>query len=170
MEKEKHVWTKGLFAFFLCISALSLSAQTITVRGIVTDRNNEPLIGVTIRVEGYENQGTVTDMDGKYMLVGVRNHASLVFSYVGMSTQTVEVRGRTVIDVILQSSEELLDEVVVVGYGTQKQGQVVSSLSTIKGRQLEVPSRSLTTTLAGRISGLLAVQRSGEPGYDNAEI
>ena len=72
MEKEKHVWTKGLFAFFLCISALSLSAQTITVRGIVTDRNNEPLIGVTIRVEGYENQGTVTDMDGKYMLVGVR--------------------------------------------------------------------------------------------------
>ena len=170
MEKEKHVWTKGLFAFFLCISALSLSAQTITVRGIVTDRNNEPLIGVTIRVEGYENQGTVTDMDGKYMLVGVRNHASLVFSYVGMRTQTVEVRGRTVIDVILQSSEELLDEVVVVGYGTQKQGQVVSSLSTIKGRQLEVPSRSLTTTLAGRISGLLAMQRSGEPGYDNAEI
>ena len=161
---------RGRILILLTFSTITLFAQNITVKGTVTDEQNEPLIGATVVVRDNASIGTVTDMKGNYVLYNVPSNGTLVVSFVGMRTQTVPVNGQTSINAILKEDSGLLDEVVVVGYGQQKQGQVVSAISTVKGTLLEVPSRSLTTTLAGRVSGLLAMQRSGEPGYDNAEI
>ncbi|MGP1536033.1 TonB-linked SusC/RagA family outer membrane protein [Bacteroides heparinolyticus] len=155
---------------FLLLTASSLLGQTlITVKGTVTDAQGEILIGVTVLVQGTQN-GTVTNADGHYTIQNVPINSILDFSYVGMRMQSVEVNRNSVINVILKEDSEMLENVVVIGYGEQKRDQVVSSISAIEGKRLELPARNLTNNIAGRIPGLLAIQRSGEPGYDNAEI
>ena len=121
MKVKKLFGARGLLTLLLCISTFSLSAQTITVRGTVTDRNNEPLIGATVSVAGSTNQGTITDYDGKYTLTDVRSNANLMFSYVGMKAQTVAVNGQTTINVTLQEDSEMLGEVVVTALGIKRE-------------------------------------------------
>lgn len=148
---------------------LSFQQTSIEVRGIVSDEKGEPLPGVSIMVKGSKDKGTTTDFEGNYSLK-VNGNATLVFSFIGFHTEEVAVRNRRIINVKLSEEQQQLDEVVIVGYGKQERQKVVSSVATVEGKQLELPSRNLTNTLAGRVSGLLSVQRSGEPGYDNAEI
>lgn len=139
------------------------------VRGAVRDSVG-PLPGVSIFVKGKTQIGTSTDMNGKYILDVLDENAILVFKMVGYDTQEVPVRGKTVINIVLKSSSNQLDETVIVAYGTQKKESVIGSITTINPSELKVPSSNLTTALAGRLAGVIAYQRSGEPGADNAEF
>lgn len=148
------IWKGLLFAMLWTIS-LGLFAQTVTVRGTVTDDAGETVVGVTIVVEGSSNIGTTTDIDGNYTLNNVPANGNLVFSYVGMRTQTVAVNRRTNIDIVMHSDTELLDEVVVVGYGVQKKVNVTGAVSSIDAKALESrPVQNVSQALQGVIPGL----------------
>jgi TonB-linked SusC/RagA family outer membrane protein len=158
----------------LAVAALLLCAQglqaqgTKAVGGVVTDEEGNPLPGVTIVVKG-STKGVITDPDGKFSVnVAVGN--VLVFSYLGMGTQEVKVDARNEYAVQLKSQENEFDEVVVVAFATQKKESVISAITTVSPKELKVPSSNLTTALAGRMSGLIAFQQSGEPGKDNAQF
>src|SRR5690625_2589626 len=121
----------------------------ITVNGIVTDQDGEPLIGVNIQVKG-SDKGTATDFDGKFILEDIDENAVLVVSYVGYQTQEVTVSGRSELTITLTSDAQLLDEVVVVGYGTQKKVNLTGAVSEIKSDELEFRSvNSATQALQG---------------------
>lgn len=129
--------------------SLGMFAQNITVKGTVSDANQEPLIGVTVRVLN-STIGTITDFDGNYTLSDVTPSATLEFSYVGMVTQTISLNGRTNLNVILTEDRELLDEVVVVGYGTQSKRRVTTAISNVDAEDI---MRSSSTTTAGALTG-----------------
>src|SRR5690625_1929667 len=139
------------------------------VSGTVMDEEGEPLIGVNIQVKG-GNKGTSTDFDGEFTLEDIDENSVLVVSYVGYQTQEVSVAGKSTLEIIMIPDSQLVDEVVVVGFGKQKKESVISSVETIRTGDLRVPSSNLTTALAGRASGLIAYQRSGEPGEDDARF
>lgn len=107
--KSKNVFNlKEIFTLILSVLSLSLYAQNITVSGTVTDSKNEPVIGATIIVVGDVSHGTVTDIDGNYTLPGIPRNGSLEFRYVGFMTQTVQINGRSTINVVLSEDSELL--------------------------------------------------------------
>lgn len=140
------------------------AAQTHRLTGLVTDANTgEPLIGVTIQAKGEASHGTITDIDGKYT-VDVSSNTELVFSYVGYKTQSLLVNDLGVLNVKLHTDDEIIDEVVVVGAGTQKKVSVTGSISSMKGTDLIAPTSNLTSNLAGKLSGLITSTTSGDPG------
>lgn len=165
MKKKRSLslWKGFLFAFLWAIS-LGIFAQNITVSGTVTDSQNEPVIGATILVKG-TNSGTVTDIDGNYTLPNVPSDATLQVSYVGMKGQEVNVNGRTVIKLQLESDTELLDEVVVVGYGTTSTRMSVASITSLKTDKIEdLPFTNVGDALQGRTAGVVIQSGGGEPG------
>lgn len=142
----------------------------IQVKGIISDANGEPLIGVNIRLKDNATVGSISDMDGMYT-ISVPSNSTLIFSYIGFDQREEAVQGRPIINVVLRDDALNLDEVTVVAYGTQKKASVVAAITTIKPQQLGVSTtRSISNNLAGNIGGIIAVQRSGEPGYDNSEF
>lgn len=143
--------------------------QRIAVKGIVKDESDLPLAGVTVLVKGTTN-ATMTSTNGEYTLKNVPVEAVLVYSFIGMQTAEVEVKHQTSIDVVLKEDVVKMDDVVVVAFGTQKKESMISSISTVSPGDLKVPSSNLTTALAGRLAGIIAYQRSGEPGKDNADF
>lgn len=146
-----------------------VSQTKITVSGTVTDQHGDPLIGVNI-IEKNTTNGTTTDLDGNYSLKVSNPQAILEFRYVGYVTVEKKLEGKKVIHMILQEDASNLEEVVVVAFGTQKKESVIGSVSTINPGKLKVPSSNLTTALAGNMAGVIAYQRSGEPGKDNADF
>lgn len=144
-------------------------SSTLEVRGTVTDTKGNKIQGVSVRVKNRSSIGTVTDTNGKYIL-DIPNNAVLLFRYVGYLEQEVPVYERNVIDVILQEDMANLEEVVIVGFGTQKKQSVVGAQSTVKATELKAPVRDLTTAIAGRLAGLVATQRGGGPGNDGASL
>lgn len=138
------------------------------VTGIVKDEHGEPVIGATVLVKGTVN-GVVTDIDGKY---SIQTHIGdlLEYSYIGYNSVEQRVKSGGVINVTLAESNVNLDDVVVIGYGTQKKESVSSSVNTVKPAEFAVPARSLSTMLAGQVAGVIAIQRSGEPGNDDASF
>ena len=146
----------------LCIFSICTYAQQITVSGTVTDAENNPLIGAAVIVLG-TTDGVITDLDGKYT-IKVNSGQSLKFSYVGYQEQTVKVDGRSVINVKL-SEGELLDEVVVIGYGTQKKVNLTGAVATVGSEKLENrATQSLANMLQGSVAGLNVTTSSGVPG------
>lgn len=142
----------------------------IIVAGTVKSDSGDPLPGVNVIQKGTTN-GTATDGEGKYTLIIPDGDAVLVFSFIGYLSQEVPVGGRTVIDVALVEDVQRLEEVVVVGYGEQKKVNLTGSVSSISNKDLTVvPVTNTTTALAGKLPGLIAVQRSGEPGLDDATL
>lgn len=141
--------------------------DTIQVSGQVTGPAG-PLTGVSVIQEG-SGQGTQTDAEGRYT-IRVPGNGTLVFRSVGYRSQHVPVEFRLLINVMLESDDQELDEVVVVAFGTQKKRELVGASTSVSPSALKVPSSNLTTALAGRIAGMIAYQRSGEPGADNAEF
>lgn len=169
MRKKNSLWRKGFLFTCMWIISLGMFAQNITVRGTVTDANNEPIIGATIVVQGDATKGTVTDVDGNYVLNNVPNKAILKISYVGMVPQIVPINGRTSINIVMNSDTELLDEVVVVGYGTQKKVNLTGSISTLEPGQLTtIPVSNLSNALSGRLAGVLVMQSGGKPGFGSS--
>lgn len=140
------------------------------VRGQVSDSTGAAMPGVTIIVKGSPSIGTTTDINGKYILEVPDNTLVLVYSMIGFAPKEVPLNGRSVINVELLPANNQLGETVVVAFGKQKKESVVGSITTINPSELKVPSSNLTTALAGRIAGVIAYQRSGEPGMDNAEF
>jgi TonB-linked SusC/RagA family outer membrane protein len=147
---------------------LMLFQQKKEVRGTVTDSVGA-LPGVSVTVKG-TTIGTTTDLKGKFILDVPDDNAVLVFSIVGYGTQEMSVKDKEVINILLKPSMNKLDEVVVVAFGSQKKTDLVGSVTSISPKDLKVPSSNLTTALAGRASGVIAYQRSGEPGKDNADF
>ncbi|MDR3652523.1 MAG: TonB-dependent receptor [Paludibacter sp.] len=150
-----------LFLFFLF--PLGVFAQTITVKGVVKDVNGETLIGVSVMEVGTSN-GAITDASGMYEVKTSAN-SSLSFSYLGYEKQVVSVNGKTVINVTLKDQDKSLDEVVVVGYGTQRKEAVTGSVASVKGDVIrEVPASNITQALQGRVAGVQMAQTSTKPG------
>lgn len=161
---------KVLAFLFLLMFTFSTYGQDGTIKGAITDNNKEPLIGVTIKVVGTVI-GTVTDIDGKYILSNASPDASLEVSYVGMKTQIIHVKGRNTIDIVLLEDLETLDDLVVIAYGTQKKISVTGSIAAIETKEIkQTPAPNLAMSLAGRLPGLTVIQRSGEPGRDVVQM
>lgn len=135
----------------------------IDVSGIVTDNTGEPLIGVNIQIKG-TSRGTTTDLDGRFTLENVEEDAVLVISYVGFNTQEIEVAGQTNLTISLESDSELLEEVVVVGYGTQKKSDLTGSVAVVDVREMKAqPAASPIESLQGKAPGVHIIN-DGAPG------
>lgn len=144
--------------------------QAGPIGGIVTDTGGIPLPGVSIVVKGTTN-GTITDADGKYTLNKVPANATLIFSFIGMRSQEISSDGKSVINVTMTEDAIGIEEVVAIGYGTQKKGSVTGSVASINSEDIiSIKTANVTNTLAGKLPGLRAVQRSGAPGDDAASI
>ena len=169
---------KQLFSVMLCLGAIgsaSLSpmpvmasvtqAQTVKVKGQVVDETGEPLVGATVKVKD-SNAGTITDFDGNFQL-DVKSNATLVISYLGYKNREVAVRGRAIIDPIkLESDNNVLDQVVVVGYGTQKKADLTGSVSIVNAEEMKKVSNSnISTMLEGKVAGV-QITSDGQPGAD----
>lgn len=155
MKTQNLSKRKVLLSVLLWIVCFGMFAQNITVTGVVMDISNDPVIGVTIVEVGNTSHGTVTDIDGKYTLTNVPANAILQFSYVGMQSQVISVNGRTTINVIMQSDAELLDELVVVGYGTQRKQDLTGSVVRADINSFkESPNVNIMQSLQGSVPGL----------------
>ena len=140
------------------------------ISGRVTDIKGEPLIGVNVTVDGDAN-GSITNMDGLYEIFVTKKSVVLKFTYIGFKTSEIRTNASTnIYDVTLEEQVNELEETVIVGYGTQRKISNIGAQSSMKMEDIKTPSASLTTTLAGRLAGVVAVQRTGEPGKDAADI
>lgn len=185
MSKIKTLKTPKIIA--LCVAVSFFSMNTVAsssnssavdvqsvqqnrrpISGVVVDGNNDPLPGVTVMVPSRQG-GVITDVDGAYTIEAATGE-ELRFQFLGMKTVTIEVGSGTIYNVQLLEDVEMLDEVTVTAFATQKKESVVSSIETISPSELKVPSSNLTTALAGRLAGVISYQRSGEPGADNAQF
>ena len=149
-------------AMLLSSSLVAWAQGTITIKGVVTDSQKEPLVGVSIRIKG-TTSGTTTNASGSYTLQGVSRNATLVFSFIGMKKLEIPVSGHTEIDVVLEDDAKVTQEVVVVGYGTQKKVNLTGAVSSIDSKSLAArPVQNLGQALQGMIPGLnLSVGNSG---------
>ena len=143
--------------------------QQIKVSGTITDASsNQAMIGVNVQVKG-TTIGAITDVNGKFNLNVPTANATLVFSFIGYVTQEIPLAGQTTLNVALAAEVSQLSEVVVVGYGTQKKVTATGSVTSTKGAEIvKSQATNLTNNLVGRLPGLTAVTRSGEPGADDA--
>jgi TonB-linked SusC/RagA family outer membrane protein len=167
----KNMMKNFLVILLIIGNVIFVHAQTQRqVTGRVMDGQGELLIGVNVVEEGTTN-GTVTDVNGTYTLRVTSQNPVLKFSYIGFKDALVEVGNRGIVDVSMQEDVEALDEVVVVGFGSQKKASVVGSISNVDPSNLSItPTRSLSNNLAGMVSGVIAVQRSGNPWFNNSDF
>jgi len=145
-----------------------IQLQKNMIKGVITDPAGQPLPGATVTISG-TTRGVITDTDGSYSIEANQGE-ELVFSFIGMETQTVKVVAQSVINIQMQEKKSELDEVTIVAFGKQKKESIISSIETINTQELRVPSSNLTTAFAGRMAGVISYQTSGEPGQDNAEF
>lgn len=151
----------------LLLPFAAVAQSTITVSGVVTDNENEPLIGATVMVKN-SSTGVSTNFDGEYTIKAKPNDV-LVVSYIGFSSVEEAIKGRTTVNFVLSSNAEALDEVVVVGYGVQRRGSVTGAVSAIKGdAMVKTNNENPQNMLTGKIPGVRVWQKSAEPGsYNN---
>lgn len=181
-------WRKGVNAFskrlflisMFLVSALGATTntgvyaqqtdgvKTVTLQGSVLDADGNPIPGASVRLKG-KTTGTVSNIDGAYSLTGVKIGDVVEFSFIGFVSLEKKVTGTTLNAVLLEDTRTL-DEVEVVAFGTQKKESVIGSISTIKPAELKVPTSNLTNALAGRVAGIIAYQRTGEPGVDDSNF
>ncbi len=154
----------------LILASMVAVAQTKTVKGVIyEEETGEPMPGATVSVEG-STRGVMTDLDGSFELTGVKPTDRLKFECLGKETQVLQVGTMTNFVVKLKNAANELDEVTVVAFGKQRKESVIGSISTVDVKTLKVPSSNLTTALAGNVAGVIAYQRTGEPGQDNADF
>ena len=155
-----------LFLIILLISGVGVYSQVLTISGKVSDQDGIPLPGANVFIKG-TSIGNITDLDGKYSIEADRNEI-IVFTFVGYTPQEIQLSDQLVLDIILIESAELLDEVVVVGYGEQSKLTVTGAISAVGSEDLlKSPSASVANSLAGKVTGLSSVQYSGQPGEDD---
>ena len=181
MGHEKHLekmnqtvtfWlVRKLIVGLLCIcSTAATFAQTTTVSGVVKDDTGEPVIGAGVLVKG-TTLGTITDIDGHFSFRADDLNGVLVVSFVGMETQEIPMKGKGTFDIVLKSSNTLLEEVQVVAYGAQKKVTLTGSISSVNTDELlKVPTASIGNMLSGVLSGVSSIQSSGQPGGDDPDV
>jgi TonB-linked SusC/RagA family outer membrane protein len=148
---------------------LLCSAQKTTVKGIILDEKSNPIVGANVLERDNPKNGTISDFDGNFILTTNIN-SFLEFSYIGFKSQTIKIINGKDLKIILQDDYQNLDEVTIVAYGKQKKSSVIAAVTSINPEELRMPTSNLTTSLAGRVAGVISYQRSGEPGRDNAEF
>lgn len=162
-------WTnqiKLICVIGLLVFGSQMFGQQITVKGTVVEGDGTPLIGVNILVK-HSSRGTITDFDGNYTVENVAVTDTLVFSYLGYASQEIPVDAQSVIDVVMRGEQELLDEIIVVGYGVQKKSDVTGAIARVKSEELEkIPTASVDQALQGKIAGVQVTPVSGEPGAE----
>ena len=162
----KSLTKKLLLSLALCIGAGFVASAQNTVKGIVTDENGEPLIGAGVMVEG-TTIGTITGIDGDYVLSVPADAVNLVFSFIGLADQTVAINGQSEINVVLKADQTFLDEVVVVGYATVKRRDLLGSVSSVGSDKLaEQPVTTVSQALSGKMAGVSVVTTEGDPDAD----
>ena len=174
--KKIHLFIRDLrAAIIIFISLLILTASVgslyaqSAVRGKITDTKGDPIVGAIVSVKGSSNY-VYSDVNGVFS-INVANGRVLQFSYLGMVSQEVTVSNRAVINIVMQEEASRLDDVIVVGYGTQQRSSLTGSISQIKGSELlKTPSTNISSVLGGRVAGLSSVQESGQPGADFAGL
>lgn len=150
----------------LLFAITSMAQNKITISGVVTDKTGETVIGASVRVKGQESKGSITDINGKYQIVDVASNATLIFSYIGMREQEIAVNGRSTINVKMEEDSQLIDEVVVVGYGSAKKRDLTSSIVTVKADEIaSKPSTNPLASIQGKVAGVQVVN-TGRAGQD----
>ncbi len=175
MKIQQVNWCKILFCvacgILWCFQPVTAqtSQQMREVRGTITDTLGQALAGVSVVVKDNSKFATSTDLNGKYFLE-IPANAVLLFSMVGYESQEIPIGTQEVINLQMKSGSAMIDDVVVVAFGKQRKQDVIGAVTQVRPGDLKVPSSNLTTALAGRIAGVIAYQRSGEPGQDNADF
>jgi len=171
MERTKQkLLIAMMMALFLCGGGFSAFSQQRQVTGTVRDADGTPMEGVSVTEKGTSN-GTVTDGNGSYAIQVSSAAGTLVFSSLGHLAEEVAVQGRTEIEVVLRSGSSDLDEVVVVGYGTQKRATLTGAVSSIQADDIaQIPVPSVSHSIAGRLPGVSTRAGGGQPGYDNPAV
>lgn len=155
---------RQILSLALLLLGSTMVAQNFTVKGLVVDSSAEPVIGANVLVEGTTN-GTITDFEGLFTLQDVPSKANLVISFIGYKTQVIPVDGKKDFKIVLKDDSELIDEVVVIGYGTTSTRKMASSVTAVKGEKLQdLPFNDVVSSLQGRASGVIVQQSGGEPG------
>jgi len=176
LQKVKRLTILLLFGWMLIVPVNSMAGESSvsaqqtqkrTISGTVLDSKNLPIPGATVLIKG-TTVGITVDADGKFQLSIPSNAKVLVVSFIGMKTQEIAINGQTNFAFKLEDATIGLEEVVAIGYGKQKKSSVVSAISSITSKQISLPTRNLSNNLGGQIAGLISIQRSGEPGNDDA--
>src|SRR5687768_10247508 len=154
----------------ICLLLNVYVIQAQDVQGTVKDSTGAPMAGVSVSVKTQPNIGTTTDLNGKFVLSVPDPNSVLVFSMVGYDNHELPVKGKGIISIVIKRASNSLNDVVVTAFGKQKKRDIIGSVTTISPAELKIPSSNLTNALAGRMAGVIAYQRSGEPGQDNAEF
>jgi len=153
-----------------CLCALPAFSQSDSkAKGKVVDEQGEGMPGVTITLDG-STRGVISDLDGSFVLENIRQGQKLKFSMLGMQDRIIVFKNEDFLNIVMKEKENELSEVTVVAFGKQKKESVIGSITTVDPAALKVPSSNLTTALAGNLAGIIAYQRSGEPGKDNADF
>ena len=164
MKTKNNIQRLGLLAVLCLLTAVSALAQTFTLSGTVKDDTGEGAIGATVKVEGTQN-GTVTDLDGNFQLQNVKVGDKIAISYVGYMAETIDVASQAPVNITLKPDTEMLDEVVVVGYGATKKSSISGSVSTVKADDLpKAATGSLGEMLRGKAAGMNITSNSASPG------
>lgn len=161
-----------IFILLLALPTLAFAQSKVKIKGVVTDANNETLIGVNIYPTTDATSGVVSNIDGEYE-IHVKPGTMLTYSYIGFKSQEMKVgkAGSQIINIVLDTDATQLEEVSIVGYSTQRKVSVVGSITTLEAKSLSTGGvSSLSNTLAGRVAGLVGIQKSGEPGNDVSEF
>lgn len=160
-----------LLAVLLCATASAQTTKKYMVAGTVMDDKGEPLTGVTVTSKDKSVLGAVTDLDGRFRVANVPNGTQLDFTYVGYKPYAYKVNfSKEGLKIVMSPDIGALDEVVVVGAGTQKKVSMTGAITTVEPEDLDVPAQSITNMLGGNVPGIIAVTRSGEPGNDFSEF
>lgn len=168
-KKSGHFVSRLLLILALLFLGINAQAQNKQITGRIIDTKGEPAIGASILEKGTTN-GTITDFDGNFKIT-VGPKATLQISYIGYKTQDIVVGNKTKINVTMEEDTEVLDEVVVVGYGAQKKESVVGAISQVSSKELlKSPAANISQAIAGKISGVITSQTSGAPGADDMKI
>ena len=171
VNRERHSTPPSTDLMYIQESAgPQQSEKGITINGTVRDMQQEPLIGVSVMIQG-TSTGAITDVDGRYIITVPNKESVLEFSYLGFETVAITVRNQININVNMRETTNSLDESVVVAYGQQKRASIVGSITSVSPTALQQgTTRAVSNNLAGQLAGVIAVQRSGEPGYDGSSF
>lgn len=160
----------GIQPIFLNRTYANILPPSIQIKGTITDEKGEPIIGAAVHNDD-KSVGVITDVDGKFSIQVPPNSTSLIISYLGYKTEIIDIKNEKNLKITLIEDTKSLDELVVVGYGSQKRATVTGSISTISSDDLlKVPVSNLATSLSGKMSGLVTVQQSGMPGGESPII
>ena len=167
----KRSWKIPTLIFLMLFCCVTASAQSFTAKGVVVDSNGVPVPGAGVQIQGNENVGAITDLDGNFSLTVPNENAILVFSFIGMETTSVQA-SKGNMRVVLADDALLLEETIVVGYGQQKKASVVGAITQTTGEVLERAAgiSSVGAALTGNLPGVVTTQSTGMPGEEDPKI